>query len=336
MKIMVLVTGGTGLVGAHIIAGLVGIGVPVRALKRENSKTQIVDDLIDFYGIEKRSEVEWVPGDVMDYYSLKDALKGAKHVYHTAAMVTFNPNLEKTLRDVNEKGTINMLNASIEAGVEKFAFVSSIATLGNSVNGYPIDETCIWQADEKHNVYAESKFRAEMEVKRASMEGLKTIIVNPSFIIGPGDSTRSSGQVFMRVKNGLAFYTSGSTGYVHARDVADAMIMLMESDIENERFILNSDNMPLKDFFDAVAKKMHSKTPYIKAGKFILDFAWRFEYLKFKLTGTEPVISRESAKIARTDYSYTSKKLVEATGFKFRPVDEAISDAVAFMEKYGH
>ncbi len=333
---MVLVTGGTGLVGAHLIAELVDKGIPVRALKRENSKIAIVDDLIDFYGLEKKSEIEWVPGDIMDYYSLQDALKEVKHVYHTAAMVNFNPKLEKTLRAVNEAGTVNLLNASIEAGVEKFAFVSSIATLGNSVNGYPVDESCIWQADEEHNAYAESKFRAEMEVKRASMEGLKTIIVNPSFIIGPGDSTRSSGQVFKRVKKGLGFYTLGSTGYVHARDVADAMIMLMESDIENERFILNSDNMPLKDFFTAVAKKMNAKEPKIKAGKFILDLAWRYEYLKFKLTGAEPVISRSSAKIAQTNYSYTSKKLVDATGFKFRPVDEAISDAVAFMEKYDH
>ena len=333
---MVFVTGGTGLVGAHLIAELTARGIPVRALKRENSNTKIVDDLQDFYGLEKKAETEWMVGDILDYYFLKDALKGVKHVYHAAAMVSLNPTKEKLMREVNETGTANILNASLETGVEKFAFVSSISTLGNSVNGFPVDETCMWQADEKHYPYAETKFRAEMEVTRASMEGLKTIIVNPSFIVGPGDTSRSSIQVFSEIKKGMPFYTSGSTGYVHARDVAAAMIMLMESDIENERFVLNSENKPLKYMFDTVAKELNVKQPRIKAGKFLLDLAWRAEYVKFRITGKEPLISKASAEIAMSDLKYTSKKLTDAIGFQFRPLDEAISDTVAFMQKYGY
>lgn len=333
---MVFVTGGTGLVGAHLIAELVGKGEHVKALKRENSKTGIVDDLIDFYGIEKKGEIEWTDGNLLDFYSLKDALKGVRHVYHVAAMVSLSPDKVEEMRRINETGTVNMINASLETGVEKFAFVSSIATLGNSVNGYPVDESRMWQADEKHYPYAETKFRAEMEVKRASAEGLKTIIVNPSFIVGPGDTTRSSIQVFRKIKTGMPFYTSGSTGYVHAHDVADALIMLMNSDIANERFVLSNENKPLKYFFDTVAKEMKVKPPSIEAGKFMLDIAWRIEYLKSKITGKEPLISKVSAQIARSNLKYSSKKLVDATGFKFRSLDEAISDTVAFMERYGH
>ncbi len=333
---MVLVTGGTGLVGSHILVELVKKGIKVRALKRPGGDINIVDDLIDFYGEQKKSDIEWVDGDILDYYSLKDALKGVKKVYHAAAMVSLNPKMNRTLREVNEAGTRNMINASIEQGVEKFGYVSSIATLGNSVNGYPVDESCFWHTDEKHNAYSESKFRAEMDVNRASMEGLKTVIVNPSFILGPGSSNRSSGQVFRKIKNGLPFYTSGTTGYVHAADVAGAMIMLMDSDIENERFILNSENQALKYFFTTVAENMNLKPPKWKAGKLLLDISWRVEYLNFKLTGVEPVITKTSAKIAQSKLSYSSKKLIDMTGFKFKSLDEAIADTVAFMQKYGY
>ncbi len=333
---MVLVTGGTGLVGSHLLAGLVRRGVEVRALKRPGSDIGLVDDIIAFYGIEKRSEIQWIDGDIEDYYSLKDALKGVDKIYHAAAMVSMNARMQRKLREVNETGTINLINASIEQGVKKFGYVSSIATLGNSINGYLVDESCFWQADEKHNEYAESKFRAEMEVKRATMEGLKTVVVNPSFIIGPGSTARSSGQIFQKVKTGLAFYTSGVTGYVHAGDVAEALITLMDSDIENERFILNSENRDLKSFFDNIAKDLNVKAPKFKAGKLLLDIAWRMEYVKFKLTGMESLLTKTSAQIAQSKYSYTSKKLVDAIGFKFKTLDEAITDTVAFMKSYNH
>ncbi|NPA38114.1 MAG: NAD-dependent epimerase/dehydratase family protein [Chlorobi bacterium] len=333
---MVFVTGGTGLVGSHLLAELTATGIHVRALKRKNSKISIVDDLIDFYGLEKKSEIEWIDGDILDFYLLKDVLKGVKHVYHAAAMVSLTPAKEKQMREINETGTANMLNASIEAGVAKFAFVSSIATLGNSVNGYPVDESCMWQADEKHYPYAETKFRAEMEVQRASMEGLKTIIVNPSYIIGPGDTTRSSIQLFSEIKKGMPFYTTGSTGYVHARDVASALIMLMESDIENERFVLSSENRPLKYVFDVSSERLNVKPPKIKAGKGLLEIAWRIEYLKSLITGKEPLISKISAEISTTDYKYSGQKLIDATGFKYRSLNEAINDTIDFMQKYGY
>lgn len=333
---MVLVTGGTGLVGSHLIAGLVKRGVVVRALKRPGSDTGLVDDLMEFYGIEKRLEIQWVDADILNYYSLKDAMKGVDKVYHAAAMVSLNPKMQNKLIEVNETGTLNVINASIEQGIQKLGYVSSIATLGNSINGYPVDESCFWQADKKHNEYAESKFRAEMEVKRAAMEGLKTVIVNPSFIIGPGSSTRSSGQVFQKVRTGLSYYTSGTTGYVHAGDVAEALILLMDSEIEDERFILNSENRSLKSFLSDIAAGFNVKAPKIKAGRLLLDIAWRMEYVKNKLTGIEPLLTRSSAQISQSKLSYSSKKLVDATGFKFKTLNEAIDDTVAFMKSYEH
>ena len=322
--------------GSHLLVSLVKRGIEVRALKRPGSDITLVDDLIDFYGIKRESDIEWIDGDILNFYSLKDALKGVDKIYHAAAMVSFNPKLQQELIAVNEGGTINLLNASIEQGVKKFGYVSSIATLGNSINGYPVDESCFWQTDEKHNEYAKSKFRAEMEVERAAMEGLKTFVVNPSFVIGPGSSTRSSGSVFTKVKNGLPFYTSGATGYVHAGDVAEAMVLLMESDVENEHFILNSENRDLKSFFNAIADSFKVKAPGIEAGKLLLDIAWRMEYIKFKLTGAEPVLTKTSARIAQSKLSYSSKKFIDTTGFNFRTLNEAIADTVAFMERYKH
>ena len=219
---MILLTGGTGLVGSHILYELTSRGEKVRATRRSSSKTDIVERLFRFYSGEDAprllGNIEWINADLADYYSLEDALKGVTHVIHAAAMVSFNPGEAQNMLAVNAEGTSNLVNACLEKGVEKFCFVSSVSSLGKHPSGKEVDEDVEWQPDDNRSAYSYSKFRAEMEVWRASKEGLPVIVVNPSVIIGPVDWKRSSGRLFYSVQKGMPFYTTGVTGFVDARD----------------------------------------------------------------------------------------------------------------------
>ena len=169
---MIFVTGGTGLLGSHLLFELTKEGNPVRALRRRDSDTAQVEAIFRFYGdqsLTQYSLIDWRDGDVMDYYSLTDAMESVSTVYHTAAMVSFHSPQHQNMWKINVEGTRNMLDASIEKKIGAFCHVSSIATLGDGINGAEITEENLWQADERHSEYAGSKFRAEMEVWRASM-----------------------------------------------------------------------------------------------------------------------------------------------------------------------
>ena len=229
---MILVTGGTGLIGSHLLYRLLANGYKVKALCRKGSSKKDVKDLFDFYEASPLFfKIEWVEGDVQDYYSILNALHHVTHVYHCAAMVSFRPSDRKMMYSVNVEGTANVVDACIEKKITKLCHVSSIATLGKSHNGSLIDEECYWQSDDNHSFYSQTKYKAEMEVWRGIKEGLKAVIVNPSVVIGPGNPNKSSGELLQKVSKGMRFYTSGSTGFVPVKDVVCSMICLMNSRI---------------------------------------------------------------------------------------------------------
>lgn len=332
---MILVTGGTGLVGSHLLYKLLEKGLSVKALCRPESNTDQVKKIFSFYGnnaIKLANRINWITADLLEYYSLNDALKDVTQVYHCGAMVSFNPKDAHLMYRINVEGTANLINACIEKKISKFCYVSSIATLGSAINGETIDEETFWQPDDNHTVYSQSKFRAEMEVWRGTKEGLNAVVVNPSVIIGPGEITRSSGLLFQSVLNGMNYYTSGITGFVDVRDVVKAMIMLMEADITNDRFLLNAENISYQQFFTAVAKSLKATPPGKKATLFMTSLAWRVERIKYWLTGKAPRISKETAKTAHKKSYYSSKKIIDRMGFQFTPIEKTIEETCSFLK----
>ncbi len=332
---MIFVTGGTGFVGAHLLYHLVSKGETVYALKRKSSNIDNTRFVFRFYGnnadilLEK---IKWVEGDILDYGSLESILNNnISKVYHTAALVSFNSALRKEMIRINEEGTANLVNICLDKGIEKFCYVSSIATLGNSKNGETIDEFSYWQGGKNHSAYSLSKFRAEMEVWRATKEGLNAIIVNPSVILGPGIWNTGSAKIFHTVYKGLKFYTSGGTGFVDVRDVARAMIQLMESDICNKRFLLNGANLTYRELFTSIANSLNVKSPSIMATKLLVDLAWRFEKFKYILFGLDPLITKESARTSLKTTYYSSDFICKETGFTFTSINDTIKDTSEYF-----
>ncbi len=329
---MILVTGGTGLVGSHLLCKLIERGESVRALCRAESDLTFVKQIFKHYKVDGFEQIEWMEGDLMDYFSLTDALKNIEVVYHCAAMVSFKPSDRSTMFNSNAEGTAHLVNASIEHNVKRFCFVSSIATLGKSQNGTPIDESSFWQNDDNHSVYSQSKFRAEMEVWRGTKEGLKAVVVNPSVIIGPCPADRSSGQLISSLSKNMTFYTKGGTGFVDVRNVVDAMIDLCQSEVVNERFIVNGDNLAYKDLMSKAAKVFSVKEPHIIAGRILTGLAWRFERLKYMLWGKEPKMTKETARTSQNKSNYSSEKLKQAFDIEMYSIEEALENVVKFRD----
>ena len=252
---MILVTGGTGLLGSHLLFDLVNSGRPVRAIKRATSDTAMVLKVFSYYVSnpgDLASKIEWVEADLMDHGAMEDAMAGITEIYHCGAVVSFYPKDHKAMLKVNIEGTANLVNQAIDHKVSKFCYVSSVATLAKAENNGLSTEETYWIPSKRNSVYSISKYGAEREIWRGMEEGLNAMIINPSVILGPGFWQDNSG-LFRLVWEGLKYYTHGVNGYVDVRDVSTVMIAIMDRDLFGQRYICSSENISYQDFFTMMA-----------------------------------------------------------------------------------
>jgi nucleoside-diphosphate-sugar epimerase len=328
---MIFVTGGTGLIGSHLLFELTKQGKKVRALKRSSSNVNLVRNLFSAYSDESGSGynlIEWVDGDIEDYHSIFNLLQGAEEVYHCAAMVSFSKSDVHRMLEVNVQGTANIVDASIEAGIKRFCHVSSVASLGSSTDGNPVSEKTFWGKSKGKSGYAVSKFRSEMEVWRGMELGLNAVIVNPSVVIGPGQWNSGSGLLFGTIAKGFPFYTLGVTGYVDVRDVVLAMVSAMEQGMWGERYLLNGENISHKEVFTLIAIEMGKKPPSIKVTSLMSSMAWPLAWFASVFTRKAPAITRDTARSGHKKTYYSSALAEKDLGLKFRPISSAVSNAV--------
>jgi nucleoside-diphosphate-sugar epimerase len=280
------------------------------------------------------SQIVWVDGDTTDYYSIEDNLEGIDMVYHVAALISYWPREFARMEKINVEGTANVVNACMFKGVKKLAFVSSAAALGHDVHTVVYDEKTPWKQSPYVTHYGISKYNAEREVWRGVEEGLSAIIVNPVVILGPGDWTKGSSEIITSIDKGLKFYSEHITGFVDARDVAQATIQLMDSDIKNERFVLCSENWNWKNLFFAIADALGKKRPSMEAPEGPLVKVVVFlEKIKSALTGKRPFLTTDSVKNAQVDQEFSSAKIKKALGYEFIAVVQSIKDTVAAYKR---
>lgn len=331
---MIFITGCTGLVGSHLVAELVKRqkakgesqkDCTIKLLCRENSDLSLLKKVLNRYGFCDIPEgIEFVYGDVTDYDILEDAMKDVDEVYHCAAVVSFDPSDKNGLMTVNVGGTTNMVNAALHCGVKKFCHVSSIAALGRSLEGEPIDENSPWSQSKNNSVYSVSKHGGEMEVWRGIAEGLNAVIVNPSLILGAGRWDSSSCELFNTIAKGFPLYTTGVNGFVDVRDVTRAMMTLMDNNIFGQRYCLNGALISYQKLFSLMADNFKVKAPNIKVGKTLSEIAWRIFWIIGKIQGKKPLITKETARTATRKYSYSSAKIIKETDFQFTPIEDSI------------
>jgi len=280
---MILVTGGTGLVGSHLLYQLSLENDAIKAIHRKNNDLRAVKNVFSFFSSDYENlfqKIDWVEADITDIISLEEAFKDVTEVYHSAALVSFNSKDYRAMDEINVEGTSNIVNFCIANKVKKLCFVSSIATIEKSFTSQMMDETDEWNMEKVSYGYAMTKYASEMEVWRASQEGVPVVIVNPGVILGAGYWHQGTGAIFSKIDKGFKFYTEGVTGFVSVNDVVKAMLLLMKSDIVNQRYILVAENSSFKEVFYQIAQNFGKKPPSVKVTKLMSAIGWRIEKLK--------------------------------------------------------
>jgi len=331
---MILVTGGTGLVGSHLIYQLTLENNVIRATHRADSDIERVKLLFKFYSKDFNQlfkKIEWIEADLNNLSQLQDAFKDISFVYHCAAYISFDPSRYETLRRVNIRGTANIVNLCIKNKIKKLCHVSSVATLGYNIK--EINENNYWDGNKHKSAYAISKYGAEMEVWRGVQEGVKSVIINPGVIIGPGFSKSAFGTIIKMVSNKKRFHTCGKTGYVDVRDIANIMIRLMNSKIENERYILINKNLSYKKVIDMVSSNLGLKKKSTFVSKSKLKIALVFDLVSSKFLNKERKLSKALCKTLTRNFNYSSKKIKKSLNFEFTSILETFEKSCQFYSQ---
>ena len=322
---MILVTGGSGLVGSHLLLELALQGKKVRALKRETSDLSQAKEVFHLYSNEGAAlfkTIEWVVCDLLDLPTLDHAFKNVSMVYHCAAKISFDPKEDLALTKNNIVGTANIVNLCISHAVEKLVHVSSIAALGE--NNHMITEATHWNPEKENSMYAITKYGAELEVWRGTQEGLNAVIVNPGVILGDVFFSTGSGKIFSKIKKGFGFYTSGKIGFVGVKDLVTCMMALMNSTISNEQFILVSENWSYQKLFRTIANELNPSMKLKKATETQLKFAFFLDLIKHYLFRSRRKLFNTTIKTANKPLSYDASKIKDAIGFDFTPLEETV------------
>jgi nucleoside-diphosphate-sugar epimerase len=321
---MILVTGATGLVGSHLLVQLLQENEEVKALFRSEKQIEKTKNVFSFHNqLELFDKINWVKGDITDIPSLEIAFEKVTHVYHCAALISFDPSDEDELRKINIEGTANIVNCCIDFGIKKLCHVSSIAALGNpKEHETTITEETEWNPEELHSDYSITKYGAEMEVFRGHQEGLEVVIVNPGVIFGYGFPKRGSDVIIQSVRRGTSFYTKGLVGIVFVDDVTKCMMQLMKSDINGERFTLVGENIEVKKLLKFIAKEINVKSPSINATKSMTSIAWRLDWFISKIANRKRKITRNTAAALHETLIYDTSKIKSELKFEFQEKEE--------------
>ena len=332
---MVLVTGGTGLVGSHLLFELTKSQQKIRALFRSKKTIEKVKHIFSFYTDnvdDQFDKIEWLQADLNDVPKLTEAFEGVTHVYHCAALISFDPNDYYKLRETNISGTANIVNLSVINAIQKLCYVSSIATMG--YDPVKITEETTWNSEDNKNVYAITKFEAEMEVWRGVQEGVPCVIVNPGVILGPGFFYSGSGVLFKHVYKGLRYSTDGVTGYIGVLDVVKGMVSLLNSDCKNERFIMVAENLSFLDFTTLISNAFNIAPPKKVAHKWMLALAWRMDWLNHKLRAKKRRLTKNLSKtLVHKNYYSSDKFLKTEIEFQFTPISKVVAEVCQFFLK---
>lgn len=325
---MILVTGGTGLVGAHLLYKLVSNNEKVRAIYRTERKLANVKNVFSCYTDEYQhliESIDWVQADILNIPLLSEAFKDITYVYHCAAFVSFEPDKYQLLRRTNIEGTANVVNLCISNTIKKLCYVSSVATVGNTMNNDSITEETEWNQESDNSVYAITKYGAEIEVWRGTQEGLDVVIVNPGVILGGGIWRYGSGSLFKKAHKGLRYFAKGTVGLVAVEDVVSIMMKLIKSEIKNERFILVAENWTYKKFLQSLAHAVKVKPPKKLASLLLLKIAWRVDWLVHKLTGKRRLLTKQIVESLSSKTNYKSAKIEMALNYNFKSIDQTIA-----------
>jgi dihydroflavonol-4-reductase len=324
-----LITGATGFIGSHVTRLLVTRGEPVRVLLRPSSRTEALEGM----------ECERVTGDLRDRWSLEAALKGIRRVFHIAADYRLWTRDPAEIYHSNVQGTRNLLEAAGDAGIERFIYTSTVATIAVPVaDGRLPDETTPATLNQMIGHYKRSKFIAEREAIEAARKGLPVVIVNPTAPVGPADwKPTPTGRILVDFMNGrMPAYVDTGLNVVPVEDVAAGHLLAAERGVPGERYILGGQNMTLEEILVALARITGRPAPRIRLPHAVALAAAYVDTAVSRMLRREPHIPVEGVRIARHRMFVDGSKAVREIGYQPGPVEAALERAVRWYEEHGY
>lgn len=328
---MILVTGGTGLLGSHILIELSKENQLIRAIYRSRNRINQVEKLFQYYFGDNYPDywqkIEWISADLLDIESLKVAFENIKIVYHSAGFVSFDSNDFKKCVKINREGTANVVNLSLQFRIKKLGYVSSTAAIGGGEEK-PITENDKWEKTPLTSGYSVSKYLAEKEIWRGIEEGLNAVLINPCVILGPGNWDETSLTIFKNVSKGMKYYPTGSNATVDARDVATCLIKLVDSNISNERFLCIGTNQSFLELFSEIAYQCDVKKPSSPITKKWLLTIARIINPFYRIFGIKPPLSYDTINSAYKKLKYDNSKIITATNHSFYSLKDTVENSL--------
>ena len=323
----IVITGGTGLIGSYIIRYLLKEGFTnLLGIKRPDSPLQL-------FSKSERAKVEWIDADIKDIVGLEPAIETAEYVFHCAGLVSFSPKAKKELIAVNQIGTANIVNLCLEHGVKKLVYTSSTSAIGRPPKNNTIRESNKWEGNSHLSQYAISKYLGEMEVWRGNAEGLETVILNPSTVLGGGFWHTGPQKLFNLSWKSFKYYPSGTTGLVDVRDVAKLHIQAMQSAINGQRYIICGENVSYQSLMEQIAAGLNTAAPSKKIKKWMQQLIWRIEAIKSVFSKQPPFLTQETVAITNQNYLYENRKSKEAFGFSYTPIEQTIREMTELFKQ---
>lgn len=324
----VLVTGGAGLIGSHLVRLLAERGAAVRVLDRPGVNPTNLAGL----------PVDLRAGDVRDPAAVSRALEGCDTVFHLAG----DPNLwapdEGMFYGVNTQGTRTVLDAAAKEGVARTVYTSteSILSLARATGSVTEDtEPCL---GDMVGAYTRSKFLAEQEAIRRARDGQPVVIVNPTLPVGPGDvNLTPPGRLILDFLNGhVRGYIPCTLNFIDVRDVAIGHILAAERGRPGERYILGHENLSVAAFLALLAELTGLRAPRLRLpywGGWVV--ALGMEGIAKLITKRRPMASRVGVRLARRSRPFDPSRAVRELGLQPRPVRQALADACAWFVGMG-
>ncbi len=324
---LTFITGATGFVGAAVARILLDKGHRLRALSRPRNDRRNLEGL----------DIDITEGDLGKPETYREALKGCQALFHVAADYRIWVPDPATMHRINVDGTHALMEAAASAGVERIIYTSSVATLGINKDSTPSNEDTPVTFADMIGTYKRSKFLAEQEVQRLIRHhNLPAVIVNPSTPIGPRDiKPTPTGRIIVDAMKGLIpAYVDTGLNIAHVDDVAMGHWLAFEHGKIGERYILGGENLGLGDILAIIAGIAGRKAPTIKLPREMLfPIAYAMQGIA-RITGKEPFVTADALRMAKKKMFFSAAKAERELGYKARPAQAAIADAIAWFREY--
>jgi dihydroflavonol-4-reductase len=325
---MNLVTGATGHIGNVLVRELCNRGERVRALLLPGEPATPLTGL----------DVEIAQGDILDLDALRRAMQGVDVIYHLAGLITILPGKDERVRQVNVKGTQNVLQAAREAGVERLVYTSSIHAIKRLPEGCVIDETAPFDPIGIGSAYDSSKAEATLEVLRAASQGLPAVVVCPTGVIGPYDYRRSDmGQLILDTMNSkLQFTVEGAYDFVDVRDVALGLVQACQKGRAGEHYILSGERFSVSKLMSTVAELTGLRAVQVAVPIWLAKVGAMLATPLYRLAALRPRFTPYSLQTVTSNSHISHAKASRELGYAPRPVRQSLKDTIAWFKQNGH